>query len=57
MLEYLPVKRSDSMMLLPPAAIQQAYNFKIDAKTHGYDMTFNELQFSKGNRNYTRRNR
>lgn len=42
------------MMLLPPAAIQQAYNFKIDAKTHGYDMTFNELQFSKGNRNYTR---
>ena len=42
------------MMLLPPEAIQQAYNFKVDAKTHGYDMTFQELQFSKGNRNYTR---
>ena len=42
------------MMLLPPEAIQQAYNFKVDAKTHGYDMTFKELQFSKGNRNYTR---
>lgn len=42
------------MMLLPPEAIQQAYNFKLDAKTHGYDMTFKELSFSKGNRNYTR---
>lgn len=42
------------MMLLPPEAIQQAYNFKVDSKTYGYDMTFKELQFSKGNRNYTR---
>ena len=42
------------MMLLPPEAIQQAYNFKVDAKNHGYDMTFKELQFSKGNKNYTR---
>lgn len=42
------------MMLLPPEAIQQAYNFKMDAKTHGYDLTFKELQFSKGNKNYSR---
>lgn len=42
------------MILLPPEAIQQAYNFKLDAKTHGYDMTFKELSFSKGNRNYNR---
>ena len=42
------------MMLLPPEAIQQAYNFKMDAKTFGYDLTFNELQFSKGNKNYLR---
>ena len=42
------------MMLLPPEAIQQAYNFKVDSKTYGYDMTFKELQFSKGNKNYTR---
>lgn len=41
-------------MLLPPEAVQQAYNFKLDAITHGYDMTFKELQFSKGNRNYSR---
>lgn len=41
-------------MLLPPEAIQQAYNFKMDAKTHGYDLTFKELQFSKGNKNYSR---
>ena len=38
------------MMLLPPEAIQQAYNFKLDAKTHGYDLTFKELEeyFNKG---------
>ena len=41
-------------MLLPPEAIQQAYNFKMDAATYGYDLSFKELQFSKGNRNYTR---
>jgi hypothetical protein len=41
-------------MLLPPEAIQQAYNFKMDAKTYGYDTSFRELSFSKGNRNYSR---
>lgn len=41
-------------MLLPPEAIQQAYNFKMDAATYGYDLSFKELQFSKGNRNYSR---
>ena len=42
------------MMLLPPEAIQQAYNFKMDAKQYGYDTTFKELSFSKGNKNYNR---
>lgn len=42
------------MMLLPPEAIQQAYNFKMDAKTYGYDLTFNELKANKGDKNYSR---
>lgn len=42
------------MLLLPPEAIQQAYNFKMDAKKYGYDTTFKELTFSKGNKNYNR---
>lgn len=42
------------MMLLPQEAIQQAYNFKMDAKKYGYDTTFAELTFSKGNKNYNR---
>ena len=41
-------------MLLPAEAIQQAYNFKLDAQNHGYDMDFKELQFSRGNRNYAK---
>ena len=41
-------------MLLPPEAIQQAYNFKMDAKTYCYDTSFRELSFSKGNRKYSR---
>lgn len=41
-------------MFLPQEAIQQAYNFKVDAQTYGYDISFRELAFSKGNRNYNR---
>ncbi len=41
-------------MLLPPEAIQQAYDFKMDAQRFGYDMSFKELSFSKGNKNYNR---
>ena len=40
------------MMLLPPEAIQQAYNFKMDAQKYGYDTSFKELSLSKGNKNY-----
>lgn len=42
------------MMILPSEAIQQAYDFKMDVKKFGYDMTFTELTFSKGNKNYNR---
>ena len=41
-------------MLLPQEAIQQAYNFKMDAQKYGYDTSFKELSFSKGNKNYNR---
>ena len=41
-------------MFLPQEAVQQAYNFKVDAQTYGYDISFRELAFSKGNRNYNR---
>lgn len=41
-------------MLLPPEAIQQAYDFKMDTKRFGYDTSFKELSFSKGNKNYNR---
>lgn len=41
-------------MFLPQEAIQQAYNFKVDAETYGYDISFRELSFSKGNRNYNK---
>jgi len=41
-------------MILPAEAIQQAYDFKMDAKKFGYDTSFKELSFSKGNRNYAR---
>lgn len=41
-------------MLLPPEVIQQAYDFKMDAKRFGYDTSFKELSFSKGNKNYNR---
>ena len=41
-------------MLLSQEAIQQAYNFKMDAQKYGYDTSFKELSFSKGNQNYNR---
>lgn len=41
-------------MFLPQEAVQQAYNFKVDAQTYGYDISFRELAFSKGNRNYNK---
>lgn len=41
-------------MFLPQEAVQQAYNFKVDAQTYGYDISFRELSFSKGNRNYNK---
>ena len=40
--------------MLPPEAIQQAYDFKMDAQNFGYDTSFRELSFSKGNKNYNR---
>ena len=41
-------------MFLPQETVQQAYNFKVDAQTYGYDISFRELAFSKGNRNYNK---
>ena len=41
-------------MFLPQEAVQQAYNFKVDAQTYRYDISFRELAFSKGNRNYNK---